>query len=113
MNALISAVFPVLAKKSSATPFFFFAAMMLIDFILVATVYPETKGVSLKSWNSGWGSRTDGIRSYISKAGQTLRRVPVAKSIGGYRDWLRSAHTWACLDPSQVRGRHAGFELRG
>ncbi len=48
MNALISAIFPVLAKKSSATPFFFFAAMMLIDFILVATVYPETKGVSLE-----------------------------------------------------------------
>jgi SP family arabinose:H+ symporter-like MFS transporter len=48
MNALISAVFPVLAKKSSATPFFFFAAMMLIDFILVAAIYPETKGVSLE-----------------------------------------------------------------
>jgi sugar porter (SP) family MFS transporter len=48
MNALISAIFPVLAKKSSATPFFFFAAMMLIDFILVAAIYPETKGVSLE-----------------------------------------------------------------
>ena len=48
MNALISALFPILAKKSSATPFFFFAAMMLIDFILVAAVYPETKGVSLE-----------------------------------------------------------------
>ncbi|MGA8866425.1 MAG: sugar porter family MFS transporter [Candidatus Sulfotelmatobacter sp.] len=48
MNALISAIFPVLAKKSSATPFFFFAAMMLIDFILVAVIYPETKGVSLE-----------------------------------------------------------------
>jgi sugar porter (SP) family MFS transporter len=48
MNALISAVFPVLAKKSSATPFFFFAAMMLIDFILVAAIYPETKGVTLE-----------------------------------------------------------------
>jgi SP family arabinose:H+ symporter-like MFS transporter len=48
MNALISAIFPVLAKKSSATPFFFFAAMMLIDFILVAVLYPETKGVSLE-----------------------------------------------------------------
>ena len=47
-NALISAIFPVLAKKSSATPFFFFAAMMLIDFILVAVIYPETKGVSLE-----------------------------------------------------------------
>jgi sugar porter (SP) family MFS transporter len=48
MNALISAIFPLLAKKSSATPFFFFAAMMLIDFILVAAIYPETKGVSLE-----------------------------------------------------------------
>ncbi|MGO8797173.1 MAG: sugar porter family MFS transporter [Candidatus Sulfotelmatobacter sp.] len=48
MNALISAIFPVLAKKSSATPFFFFATMMLIDFILVAAIYPETKGVSLE-----------------------------------------------------------------
>jgi|HubBroStandDraft_5_1064220.scaffolds.fasta_scaffold05788_4 SP family arabinose:H+ symporter-like MFS transporter len=48
MNALISAIFPVLAKKSSAMPFFFFATMMLIDFILVAAIYPETKGVSLE-----------------------------------------------------------------
>src|SRR5882724_11032772 len=48
MNALISGLFPVLAKKSSATPFFFFAAMMLIDFILVAAIYPETKGMSLE-----------------------------------------------------------------
>jgi len=47
-NALISGIFPVLAKKSSATPFFFFAAMMLIDFILVAVIYPETKGISLE-----------------------------------------------------------------
>jgi MFS transporter, SP family, arabinose:H+ symporter len=48
MNALITAIFPVLAKKSSATPFFFFATMMLIDFFLVAAIYPETKGVSLE-----------------------------------------------------------------
>jgi MFS transporter, SP family, arabinose:H+ symporter len=48
MNALISWAFPVLQKHSSATPFFFFAAMMLIDFILVAAIYPETKGVTLE-----------------------------------------------------------------
>jgi MFS transporter, SP family, arabinose:H+ symporter len=48
MNAIISFAFPVLAKHSSATPFYFFAAMMLIDVALVATVYPETKGVSLE-----------------------------------------------------------------
>ncbi len=47
-NAIISFAFPVLAKNSAATPFYFFAAMMLIDVILVATVYPETKGVSLE-----------------------------------------------------------------
>jgi sugar porter (SP) family MFS transporter len=48
MNALISALFPVLAKSSAATPFFFFAFMMLIDVVLVAVLYPETKGVSLE-----------------------------------------------------------------
>jgi len=48
MNAAISAIFPVLAKQSAATPFFFFAAMMLVDFVLVAMVYPETKGISLE-----------------------------------------------------------------
>jgi sugar porter (SP) family MFS transporter len=48
MNALISAVFPVLAARSSSTPFFFFAAMMLIDVIVIATMYPETTGVSLE-----------------------------------------------------------------
>jgi MFS family permease len=48
MNAMISFAFPILAKHSSATPFYFFAIMMLIDVVLVATVYPETKGVSLE-----------------------------------------------------------------
>jgi MFS transporter, SP family, arabinose:H+ symporter len=49
VNAMISFAFPVLAKHSSATPFYFFAAMMLIDVVLIATVYPETKGVSLEA----------------------------------------------------------------
>jgi MFS family permease len=49
MNALISFAFPVLAKHSASTPFYFFALMMLIDVILVATIYPETKGVSLEA----------------------------------------------------------------
>lgn len=48
MNALISGVFPVLAKSSAAVPFFFFAAMMLVDFILIAAMYPETKEASLE-----------------------------------------------------------------
>jgi MFS transporter, SP family, arabinose:H+ symporter len=49
VNAAISFAFPVLAKHSTATPFYFFAAMMLIDVVLIATVYPETKGVSLEA----------------------------------------------------------------
>jgi SP family arabinose:H+ symporter-like MFS transporter len=39
----------VLAAKSSATPFFFFGAMMFLDVLLIATVYPDTTGVSLES----------------------------------------------------------------
>jgi len=49
MNALISAIFPVLAAKSTATPFFFFAFMMFVDLILVAMLYPEMTGVSLEN----------------------------------------------------------------
>jgi len=47
-NALISAIFPILAKNSTATPFFFFATMMFIDLILIASIYPETKGATLE-----------------------------------------------------------------
>ena len=49
MNAIITAAFPVLAAKSGSIPFYFFALMMLIDFILVLTIYPETKGRSLET----------------------------------------------------------------
>jgi MFS family permease len=49
VNAMISFAFPVLSKHSSATPFYFFAGMMLIDVVLIAAVYPETKGVSLEA----------------------------------------------------------------
>jgi sugar porter (SP) family MFS transporter len=48
MNAGISAIFPVMAKASGAVPFVFFACMMAIQFVVVLTMYPETKGVSLE-----------------------------------------------------------------
>lgn len=48
MNAAISAVFPVMAASSGAVPFVFFAAMMVLQFFVVLTLYPETKGVSLE-----------------------------------------------------------------
>src|ERR1700761_643943 len=47
-NALISLVFPVMARSSGAYPFVFFAAMMVLDFFLVLLYYPETFVVSLE-----------------------------------------------------------------
>ena len=48
MNALISWTFPVLAAYSKPAPFVFFAAMMVLQFVVVLIVYPETKGVTLE-----------------------------------------------------------------
>jgi len=48
MNALISAIFPIMAKASGAIPFVFFAAMMVVQFVVVLVFYPETKGVRLE-----------------------------------------------------------------
>jgi MFS transporter, SP family, arabinose:H+ symporter len=48
MNAFISWMFPVIAARSRAVPFIFFSAMMVLQFIVVLTTYPETKGVSLE-----------------------------------------------------------------
>jgi sugar porter (SP) family MFS transporter len=48
MNALISGVFPVLAASSGGAPFVFFAIMMVVQFFVVLSTYPETKGYSLE-----------------------------------------------------------------
>ena len=48
MNAIISFAFPTLAAWSKSIPFMFFSAMMVLQFFVVLTVYPETKGVSLE-----------------------------------------------------------------
>jgi SP family arabinose:H+ symporter-like MFS transporter len=48
MNAAISWTFPVIAKWSRPAPFVFFAAMMVIQFVVVLMVYPETKRVTLE-----------------------------------------------------------------
>ncbi len=49
MNALISGIFPALAAWSRSVPFMFFAAMMVLQFIVVLAIYPETKGLSLEA----------------------------------------------------------------
>ncbi|HEX5234736.1 MAG TPA: sugar porter family MFS transporter [Silvibacterium sp.] len=48
MNALLSLTFPLIARHSAAAPFVFFAAMMAVQFFVVLTIYPETKGVTLE-----------------------------------------------------------------
>jgi MFS transporter, SP family, arabinose:H+ symporter len=48
MNALISAIFPVMAASSGAEPFIFFTAMTVLQFFVVLLVFPETKGYSLE-----------------------------------------------------------------
>jgi sugar porter (SP) family MFS transporter len=55
-NAIISLVFPILAKASGSIPFFFFAAMMAIDLVLVFFYYPETAGVSLENMQHRLGT---------------------------------------------------------
>ncbi|HET6524134.1 sugar porter family MFS transporter [Sphingopyxis sp.] len=47
MNALIAGIFPVLAAWSPGAPFAIFAAAMVVQFVVVAAVFPETKGVDL------------------------------------------------------------------
>jgi SP family arabinose:H+ symporter-like MFS transporter len=48
-NTLISGIFPLMAAASGGIPFAFFAAMMVLQFFVVLTVYPETKSVSLEA----------------------------------------------------------------
>jgi hypothetical protein len=56
MNALISAVFPMLAAVSRPAPFVFFSAMMVLQFFIVLLVYPETKGITLEDMETRMGS---------------------------------------------------------
>ena len=55
MNALIAGAFPFIAAKSQAAPFVFFATMMLLQFVLVLFLYPETKGRSLEAIQMSFG----------------------------------------------------------
>jgi SP family arabinose:H+ symporter-like MFS transporter len=55
MNALIAGVFPLIAARSQAAPFVFFAAMMLLQFLVVLFLYPETKASSLEQIQAQFG----------------------------------------------------------
>lgn len=54
-NAIISAVFPLLAKSSGAYPFIFFAGMMVVDFFIIFFYYPETSGITLENMQQKLG----------------------------------------------------------
>lgn len=49
LNALISAVFPLIAARSRGAPFWAFAAFMVIQVFVVLLFFPETKGVELET----------------------------------------------------------------
>jgi SP family arabinose:H+ symporter-like MFS transporter len=55
MNALISGIFPVLAASSGGIPFIFFAVMMGLQFFVVLSFYPETKGHTLEEMQKKLG----------------------------------------------------------
>jgi MFS transporter, SP family, arabinose:H+ symporter len=55
MNAIISGTFPVLAASSGGAPFVFFAVMMVVQFFVVLTTYPETKGYTLEEMQKKLG----------------------------------------------------------
>ena len=49
MNAVIAQMFPVVVNRmSTATPFVFFAAATVVQLIVVAWFFPETKGLTLE-----------------------------------------------------------------
>ena len=54
-NALISLVFPLLARASGAVPFFMFAGMMVVDLVLVWLFYPETARIPLEKMQHAIG----------------------------------------------------------
>lgn len=54
-NAIIAWKFPTVAAYSRGLPFVFFAVMMAVQFFVVLTIYPETKGVSLEDMEKKLG----------------------------------------------------------
>lgn len=56
MNAIIALIFPLLAKSSGGIPFAFFSAMMVLQFLVVLFIYPETKNLSLEQLQQKLGT---------------------------------------------------------
>jgi MFS transporter, SP family, arabinose:H+ symporter len=54
-NGIIANIFPYVAAYSKALPFAFFAVMMVVQFIVVLLLYPETKGQTLEGMQEHLG----------------------------------------------------------
>lgn len=52
MDALISAIFPVLASASPSGPFLFFLGMVTLQFFTVLLFFPETRGIALEDMHN-------------------------------------------------------------
>jgi SP family arabinose:H+ symporter-like MFS transporter len=55
MNAVISWTFPIVASHSRGAPFVFFSAMMVVQFFVVLSSFPETKGLTLEDMQKKFG----------------------------------------------------------
>jgi sugar porter (SP) family MFS transporter len=55
MNAVISWTFPIVASHSRGAPFAFFSAMMVVQFFVVLSSFPETKGLTLEDMQKKFG----------------------------------------------------------
>ncbi len=55
MNAIISAVFPVVAAETKALPFVVFGVCTLASVLIIARFFPETKGVELEAMEARIG----------------------------------------------------------
>jgi len=49
MNAIVSAIFPLVAATWGSIPFFFFSVMMALQFFVVLFLFPETRGITLEA----------------------------------------------------------------
>jgi MFS transporter, SP family, arabinose:H+ symporter len=55
MNAAIAGIYPAVAAQFTAAPFVFFSAMMVVQFFVVLSTYPETKGITLENMQKKLG----------------------------------------------------------
>jgi len=55
MNAAISWTFPVVSASSGSLPFLYFSVAMIVQFFVVLSFFPETKGLSLEKMQAKLG----------------------------------------------------------